>query len=141
MELSKYLPLPEMEKEFEEFKKLKTIEEKKAFQEKRKVIFENKTPEEQQEYTAATKVGLKAAIDRSEEIIEKIKLGEVANIISVSYVAQKYFGKTRHWLYQRLNGSIVNGKPAHFTADEKKKLQEALMDISTLIKNTSIKIA
>ena len=141
MELSKYLPLSEMEKEFEEFKKLKTVEEKKAFQEKRKAIFENKTPEEQQEYTAATKAGLKAAVERSEAIIEKIELGEVANIVSVSYIAQKYFGKSRHWLYQRLNGSIVNGKAARFTADEKKKLQEALQDISSIIINTSLKIA
>ena len=141
MELSKYLPLPEMEREFEEFKKLKTVEEKKAFQEKRKAMFENKTPAEQQEYTAATKAGLKSAIDRCEEIIEKVELGEVANIVSVSYIAQKYFGRTRHWLYQRLKGSLVNGKPARFTAEEKKKLQEALRDISNIIKDTSLKIA
>ena len=141
MTQSKYLPISEMEREFEEFKKLKTVEEKKAFQEKRKANFENKTPEEQQEYTAATKAGVKAVIERCGEIIEKVELGEVANIVSVAYIAQKYFGKTRHWLYQRLNGSIVNGKPACFTTDEKKKLQEALQDISDIIKNTSLKIA
>ena len=141
MALSKYLPTQEMDNEFEEFKKLKTIEEKKAFQDKRKANFKNKTVAEQKEYTAATKAGLKAAVERSEEIIERFELGEVANIVSVSYIAQKYFGKTRHWLYQRLNGSLVNGKPARFTAEEKKKLQEALQDISNIIKNTSLKIA
>ena len=141
MTQSKYLPISEMEKEFEEFKKLKTVEEKKAFQERRKANFENKTTAEKSEYIAASKVGLKSTVERSEEIIEKIELGEVANIVSVSYIAQKYFGRTRHWLYQRLNGSLVNGKPARFTAEEKKKLQEALQDISSIITNTSLKIA
>ena len=141
MDLSKYLPTPEMEKEFEAFKKLKTEEEKKAFQKKREESFANKTQAEQREYLAATAEGIKSAVTRCEEISERIELGEVANIVSLSYVAKNYFGKTRHWLYQRLNGSIVNGKPARFTIEEKKKLQEALQDIGNTIKNTSLKIA
>ena len=141
MTLSKYLPLPEMGKEFEEFKKLKTEEEKRAFQAERIANFKSKTPKEQQEYAAATAEVVNSAVGRCEELIEKIELGEVANIVSVSYIARKYFGKTRHWLYQRLNGSIVNGKPARLTAEEKKTLQDALQDIGNTIKNASLKIA
>ncbi len=54
---------------------------------------------------------------------------EVLPAISMSYMAKRYFGKTRSWLSQRLNGSIVNGKPAKMTPEEEKKLEEALHDL------------
>jgi hypothetical protein len=78
--LSKYLPTPELAKEFEEFQKLKTEEEKKAFQEKRRKNFENKTLTEQEEFLTASKMGLDSALKRTEELIEKVELGEVANL-------------------------------------------------------------
>jgi hypothetical protein len=138
---SVYFPNSALEAEFEEFRKLKTKNEKEAFQKERKESFDRKTPEEQKIFREASENTIKKVFERVEELIEKVELGEVANIISVSYIAQKYFGKKRHWLYQRLNGSIVNGKPAQFTNDEKVKLKEALQDVSNIIQNTSFKIA
>lgn len=58
------------------------------------------------------------------------KLGKVLDIVSMSYVASRYFGKSRSWINQRINGSIVNGKPARFTSDEIKILIHALQEIS-----------
>lgn len=49
-------------------------------------------------------------IERAEEAILRDKLGELPEAISFSYIAKKYFGKSRNWLYQRINGNIVNGK-------------------------------
>jgi len=66
------------------------------------------------------------------------KLGELPDICNMGYIAQRYFGKTRQWLYQRLNGNIVNGKPAQFTKEEIKILNEALQDISKKINAISI---
>lgn len=40
-----------------------------------------------------------------------------------------YFGKSQSWLMQRINGNKVNGKEAHFSADEAKQLEAALHDI------------
>ena len=61
-------------------------------------------------------------IDRKLDVIEesaiKLQLQEVAEIVSLSYLAKKYFNKSRSWLYQRLNGNLVNGKPARFTKEE-----------------------
>ncbi|GHT53884.1 hypothetical protein FACS189451_06580 [Bacteroidia bacterium] len=141
MENSTYLPNSALKAEFEEFRKLKTTKEKDAFQKRIKAEFNKKTIEEQRAYMKASEMGLKAIGDRVEELIEKTELGEVANIISMAYLSQKYFGKTRHWLYQRLNGSIVNGKPAKFTTEEKVKLKQALQDIGHIMQNTSFKIA
>lgn len=141
MENFNYLPNATLKEEFEEFRKLKTAEEKEALRKKIKEGFNKKTPEEQQAYIDASELGLKAIDNRVEELIEKVELGEVANIISIAYLSKKYFGKTRHWLYQRLNGNIVNGKPAKFTPEEKEKLKQALQDIGHIIQNTSFKIA
>ncbi|MBN8861005.1 MAG: DUF5053 domain-containing protein [Sphingobacteriales bacterium] len=53
-------------------------------------------------------------------------------------MVKEYFNKTRHWLYQRINGNIVNGKVCSFTYDELKQLQFALKDISKKIGATSV---
>ena len=58
------------------------------------------------------------------------KLENILPAVSVSYIANKYFQRTPQWFYQRLNGNIVNGKSASFTADEKKRLHDALIEIS-----------
>ena len=48
-------------------------------------------------------------IDKELNVIEenaiKLQLQEVAEIVSLSYLAKKYFNKSRAWLYQRLNGN------------------------------------
>ena len=69
-------------------------------------------------------------IDRLKENTIKLQMQEVADIISLSYLAKRYFNKSRSWLYQRMNGNIVNGKPARFTPDELATLNTALKDIS-----------
>lgn len=49
---------------------------------------------------------------------------------SLSYIAKNYFGKSKQWLNNKINGCIVNGKPSKFTEDEKKRLNHALNDLS-----------
>ena len=67
------------------------------------------------------------------EIVLREKLKEILPAISVSYLARTYFKKTPYWFYHRLNGNLVNGKPAKFTKDELITLAEALTDISEKI--------
>ena len=57
------------------------------------------------------------------------RLGDIPQVINMSYIAKHYFGKSRTWLYQRINGNIVNGKPVFFAIAERRQLQEALHDI------------
>ena len=123
------LPTKEMQADFERFKELKTTEEKEAFKK-------------------ASEAGLKATvnacndyIERAEEAILRDKLGELPEAISFSYIAKKYFGKSRNWLYQRINGNIVNGKKARFTDNELKTFLNALNDVSEMIHQTSLKIS
>lgn len=89
---------------------------------------------------------LKERLAISAKNIEKIEndinlrkqLGEVSEILSLSYIARVYFGKTRSWLHQRINGNTVNGKKSKFTDSELQKFQDALKDISKKLGSLSI---
>ena len=74
--------------------------------------------------------GLDHAIADGSEMIARAKLGNVPDAISFSYIAKKYFGKSRGWLMQKVNGNMVNGKQASFTDEERKQFRTALQDIS-----------
>jgi hypothetical protein len=137
--LSKYLPSAEMQAEFEQYKKLKTEAERSAFQENRAKRLEKLSDVERASYVKASNAGLLSTLQAAEELIMTINLGEIAKAISLSYIATTYFGKSRSWLYQRLNGHTVNGKQAQFSPDEKKQFALALKDLSVQLHDTSLK--
>ncbi len=90
---------------------------------------------EREDFNNALIAEARALIEKGDKMIaeetEHIRqqLGEIPEILSMSYIAKTYFGKSRTWLYQRINGNKVNGKPAYFTRSERKQLQDALHDI------------
>lgn len=77
-------------------------------------------------------------VAKADELILREQLKDVLPIISLAYIAKTYFNKTRQWLYQRINGSLVNGKPAKFTDEERKILNSALQDIADLLMKTRV---
>ena len=83
--------------------------------------------------------------DRAKKSLEKIdisvKMLQVSQYVSLSYIADRFFGKSRQWLNNRLKGNLVNGKPASFTREEIKKLSAALVKISDEIRTTALQIA
>lgn len=66
------------------------------------------------------------------------KLGELPEAISLSYIAKNYFGKSRSWLLQRINGNKVNGKEAHFSSGEIRQLQNALHDLGQKLSSVAL---
>lgn len=75
--------------------------------------------------------------DRAEALVIKSKMKEVLPAISISYIAKTYFNKSRQWMYQRLNGSVVNGKPTNFTLEEVEILKKAMVDLGDKISSVS----
>jgi hypothetical protein len=127
---------PRMREEFERFYNAKTDEERKAITEEHKRWFESLSDEEKKLETTRMYDSVRAVLEGVKANNEELdarrireKLGTVPEAISMSYVAKNYFGKTKTWLYQRLNGNKVNGKEARFTESEARQLQEALHDI------------
>lgn len=100
----------------------------------------------------AEKKELTEAIDadfaQMHEDIEEIKsvmdvreiLLPVLPSISVSYIAKRYFGKTRSWLTQRINGNTVNGKSAKFTEAEKELLRGAMQDVAKTLNSAAVSL-
>lgn len=74
--------------------------------------------------------GLDKVIEDANEEVARHLMGDIPEAISFSYIAKKYFGKSRAWLMQKVNGNKVNGKKAAFSADERAKFRAALLDIS-----------
>ena len=69
----------------------------------------------------------------ADELLLRDKLESVLPFISVSALVKTYFKKSPQWFYQRLNGSLVNGKPVKFNEGELKILSTALNDIGKKI--------
>lgn len=66
------------------------------------------------------------------------QLEKILPMISVAYIAKTYFGKSKEWLYQRINGNTVNGKPATFTPKELDILNNALQSMGNLLLDTHV---
>lgn len=75
---------------------------------------------------------------RAREVVARQQIGNVLPAVSLAYVAKTYFGKTRQWLYQRINGSIVNGKPARLSESERQTLNDAFQDIARKLAATHV---
>ena len=104
----------------------KTEEEIKAVNSAMKEL-ENENPEA---YGKALEQLIHETAKRVEELTVAEQMGEVTKIVSMAYIAQNYFGKTRSWLAQKLNGNTVDGKTAQFSTEELATLKFALSDIS-----------
>lgn len=82
-------------------------------------------------------VGASEGLDRVEvavhEQLLREQLGPLAEALNMSYIARTYFGKSRSWLSQRLNGHTVHGRRAMLTEDERATLNDALHDIQSQI--------
>ena len=55
------------------------------------------------------------------------------SLLPIAYIARHYFGKSRAWLYQRLNGNEVRGKVYTLNAEQKNTFNNAVQDIARQI--------
>ena len=76
----------------------------------------------------------------TEEISILKQLDGIEKYINFSKISETYFGKTKSWIFQRLHGYFIHGKPAKFTEEEKKELSNALLHLSDKIKSVALKI-
>lgn len=58
---------------------------------------------------------------------------EILPLLKWGNISKDYFGYSRGWIYQRLNGYDGNGNPSEFTDPQKETLREALRDIAAKI--------
>ncbi len=84
-------------------------------------------------------------LENAKETINSVKvamdLERISAYISMSYIAKRFFGKSRSWLHNKINGNFSNGKPASFSGEEINKLREALDTLSGELKQVSMKLS
>lgn len=100
------------------------------------------TPEDEaaiKEFVARQLEDIEEDVTEMEEMTYRLQMEEVLEIVNLSYIAKKYFGRTQSWLSQRINGCIVNGKKATFTSSEIETLNHALSDIAQIIGSHTVR--
>lgn len=98
------------------------------------------TPDEGREVADAVMQSLGSNGRKRGDVDVMSLMNEVSESISLSYIARTYFKKGRSWLYQRIKGNIVNGKPAAFTSDELHTLSDAFLHLGLKLISVSKKI-
>ena len=71
---------------------------------------------------------------------EKREGGRIMREALAAKRAARRAKRTDTWLYHRINGTLVNGKPAAFTDEELKVFSDALRDIGSKISESSLSI-
>ena len=71
---------------------------------------------------------VKSGVDKLREQIDSHY-----DLLPISYIAQHYFGKSKAWLYQRLNGNKVRGKVYTLNDEQKNIFNSAVKDIARQI--------
>ncbi|GAB6011489.1 DUF5053 domain-containing protein [Viscerimonas tarda] len=72
-------------------------------------------------------------------LLLKLQLNEYQEIIPYSYIAKKYFQKSKSWLSQRVNGYDVNRKKTKFTPEELDIFIFSLKDIGNVFGSITLK--
>ena len=109
-----------------------------------KSMKENMTPQEREAFNEALIAEARELLEKGDRMMEaeisdvRQRLGDIPQAINMSYIAKHYFGKSRTWLYQRINGNVVNGKPVFFTIAERQQLQEALHAIGKKLSDATL---
>ncbi len=125
-----------METRIAKWKQMEAAGDPGAFDYLKEITAQAKAEGKTQELNEAVQFLMNSAdshLDNIEDSIETYtmhkRLGSLSEAVNLAYIARHYFGKTRQWLYQRLKGQIVNGKPATFTPSEEETFVKALNEI------------
>lgn len=95
-----------------------------------KEIMERAESEEGQRLADDVFARLKNGEVAPDKVVVDLKREDISKVLKVSYIAERFFGRSRSWLCHKLNNDIVNGKREGFTIEERKKLKSALDTIA-----------
>lgn len=69
-----------------------------------------------------------------EKKVTKSILSDILLAVKWSHISTNYFGKSRSWFSQRLNGYDGNNSETDFNDNEKQVLKKSLFDLSERIR-------
>lgn len=74
---------------------------------------------------------MEISVKQNRETVKQ-KMSDILLDVSWAKISERYFGKSRSWLYHKMDG-MNNGKPDDFSEAEKEVLRNALYDLSQRI--------
>lgn len=74
---------------------------------------------------------MEISVKQNRETVKQ-KMSDILLDVSWAKISERYFGKSRSWLYHKMDG-VNNGKPDDFNEAEKETLRSALLDLSERI--------
>lgn len=131
--------MDEFKRKYEEFLSLAGHDDAKSCERKEELLKwfeENRTADTE---ALATELASKEA-DAIEEELRSIRsqINEGYNLLPVSYIAHRYFGKSASWLSQRINGTRVRGKVYTLNNEQKARFNSAVQEVARTIGSISI---
>ena len=93
---------------------------------------DNSTPENDALFEAFITKGVEQVADELESIRHQLEADEY-KLLPLSYIATHYFGKSKAWLYQRVNGLKVRGRRYTLNEEQRAIFNDAVQDISRRI--------
>lgn len=73
---------------------------------------------------------MKSGEIKPDKLVLELKEQDIMKVLKVSYIAERFFNRSRSWMSHKLNHDMVNGKPDDFTEEERRKLKDALDTIA-----------
>jgi hypothetical protein len=103
------------------------------------------SPDQEKLFGNALNERTEQAIVNAGKVVNRVKLAlkinPVTDYVSISYISRRFFGKSRSWLHNRLQGYNNNGKPDTLSAEDINTLQNALFTISDEIKSAALRLS
>ena len=98
---------------------------------------DNSTPENDALFDDFITKGVGQVAEELESIRHQLEADEY-KLLPLSYIATHYFGKSKAWLYQRVNGLKVRGRRYTLNEEQRAIFNNAVQDISRRIGSISI---
>lgn len=70
---------------------------------------------------------------KDDPVLSKIEIltqSDIMNVLNASYIAKRFFGRSKSWFSHKINHHLVNGVPVNFTKEETEVLRNALYTLS-----------
>jgi hypothetical protein len=103
------------------------------------------SPEQEKLFGDALNERTEQAIAKAGKVVDYVKLAlkikPVTDYVSISYISRRFFGKSRSWLHNRLQGYKNNGKQDTLSAEDIITLRNALLTISDEIKSAALRLS
>lgn len=127
--------MTEFEKKLQELKPLMALTDFESVTKKEALLQWIEANSEGEENQVALNSFIESGIEEAKTSIEVLRnqIGSVYELLPISYIAKHYFGKSRAWLYQRINGNKVRGKMYSLSEEQKEIFNNAIQDISKQI--------